>query len=425
MQGVPEPDPTSLLRALYAAGVAAAEPSRVLPPALPRDTGAPARVIGAGKAAGAMAAALDRVWRGPLTGFVVVPYGHAVPAGRIAVREAAHPLPDEAALAAGAALLAEARVAAARGEVILCLLSGGASSIACVPPPGVALAEKRAIVAALLDAGADIARINTVRKQLSLLKGGRLALAGVPSPIHCFAISDVPGDDPALIGSGPCSADASEPADALRILEAFRVPLPPSVRGWLASPSAGTPKPGDRRLDGVQYRVIASPGSMLAAVSAAARGRGLPVLDLGLDDGTHARRLARQHAELVMARRSAGWQGLIVSGGECTAPVVGTGRGGRNTEYLLALFQYLAGVPGVSALAADTDGVDGRAGAAGAVFGPPAFARARSIDLRPGDFLGRSDSAGFFATLGALLDTGPTLTNVNDLRLIHLQASPG
>jgi hydroxypyruvate reductase len=367
-----------------------------------------------------MAAALDRAWRGPLGGFVVVPYGHAIPAGRIAVREASHPLPDASALAAGEAMLAAARAASRSGERLICLFSGGASSIACVPPPGIALDVKRGIVGALLDAGADIRPLNTVRRHLSLLKGGRLALAAAPSPILCLAISDVPGDDPALIGSGPCSPGTTTPSDARRILAAFGIPEPEPVRRWLDSPEAATPAPGDPRLSPLDYRIIASPSSMLHAVHAGARRRGLEVLDLGLDLGTAATALAARHAAIARARRAVGWSGLIVSGGESTARVRGGGRGGRNTEYLLALFEALDGEPGISALAADTDGVDGRAGAAGAVFGPAERSRAAALGLQPLAHLGESDSAGFFATLGSLVVTGPTLTNVNDIRLIHL-----
>lgn len=413
-------DPESMLRALFADGVAAADPARVLPPALPADTTAPARVIGAGKAAAAMAAALDRAWHGPLTGFVVVPYGHAVPVARIAVHEAAHPLPDASALAAGEAMLAAACAASGSRERLICLFSGGASSLACVPPPGIALGMKREVVGALLDAGADIRRLNTVRRHLSLLKGGRLALAAAPSPILCLAISDVPGDEPALIGSGPCSPGTTTPSDARRILAEFGIPEPGPVRRWLDSAEAATPAPADPRLPPLDYRVIASPSSMLRAVCAAALRRGLEVLDLGLDPGSAATELAARHAAIVRARRAAGWSGLIASGGESTARVRGGGRGGRNTEYLLALFEALDAEPGISALAADSDGIDGRADAAGAVFGPAERARAAALGLRPLAHLGESDSAGFFATLGSLLVTGPTLTNVNDIRLIHL-----
>jgi glycerate 2-kinase len=417
----PDSQSAGLLGELLEVMVAAADPARVLLPALPPGRDAPARVIGAGKAAAAMAAALDRHWGGALEGFVVVPYGYAMPAGRIRVLEAAHPLPDMAALDAGAALLESARLASSRGEQLVCLLSGGASSLACMPPPGVSLADKRAVVAALLHSGVDITAINAVRKHLSLLKGGRLALAAWPAPVLVLAISDVPGDDPAVIGSGPFSPDPVSSEEALAVLAAYRVPLPPAVKRWLEDPAAESPKPGDARFATVDYRILCTPGTALAAAVAHARARGSEVLDLGAALDGPAEALGHAHAALARERLAAGWRGLILSGGETSVEVQGTGRGGRNSQYLLALFEGLRGETDVAALAADTDGVDG-SGGAGAWFDATVVARAELLGLVPGSFIRTSDSHGFFATLGSALPARPTRTNVNDFRAILVGA---
>ena len=290
-----------------------------------------------------------------------------------------------------------------------------------MPPPGVSLADKRAVVAALMQSGADITVINAVRKHLSLVKGGRLALAAWPAPVLVLAISDVPGDDPAVIGSGPFSPDPVSSEEALAVLAAYRVPLPPAVKRWLEDPAAESPKPGDARFATVDYRILCTPGSALAAAVAHARARGFEVLDLGAALDGPAEALGHAHAALARERLAAGWRGLILSGGETSVEVQGTGRGGRNSQYLLALFEGLRGETDVAALAADTDGVDG-SGGAGAWFDATVVARAELYGLVPGSFIRTSDSHGFFATLGSALPARPTRTNVNDFRAILVGA---
>lgn len=409
-----------LLHGLFRAMVDAADPARVLPPALPHTRNLPVRVIGAGKAAASMAAALDAHWEGRLEGFVVTPYGHAMPAGRIEVREAAHPLPDAAALSAGKAMLDAAAEAARSGEQLICLLSGGASSIACVPPPGVPFPLKRKLVAALLRSGAGIAEINCVRKHLSMLKGGRLAQAAWPSPVLCLAISDVPADDPAVIGSGPLSPDPGTRTDALAILARYGIETPAPVRRWLENPASESPKAAGQ-FSHVDYRVLASPASALAAAVAHARQLGVAVLDLGAALDGDAGALGRSHAALARERLEAGWHGLILSGGETSVTVRGEGRGGRNTEYLAAFAAALGPGEDISGFAADTDGVDG-SGGAGAWFDPALMALAATRGLSPGSFIRTSDSHGFFATLGSALPAQPTRTNVNDFRAILVRS---
>ena len=407
-----------LLHGLYRAMVDAADPARVLPAQLPDLREGPAIVIGAGKAAASMAAAFDRVWAGPVSGFVVTPYGHAMPAGRVSVREAAHPLPDDAALAAGTDMLALAERAARERRQLVCLLSGGASSLACVPPPGISLSAKRQVVAVLLRSGAEISEINCVRKHLSLFKGGRLAQAAWPAPVLCLAISDVPGDDPAVIGSGPLSPDPSTRADARAVLERFAIEVPHAVQAWLADPASESPK---ATLGHVDYRLIATPGAALAAAVARARAIGFEVLDLGPDITDDAGELGRAHAAIAMARLTSGWRGLIVSGGETRVRVGGAGRGGRNTEYLAALVSTLTPGADIAGFAADTDGMDG-SGGAGAWFDPRILVRAHAAAGSIESFIRTSDTHGFFATLGAALPAAPTRTNVNDFRAILVGA---
>lgn len=414
--------PATLLLRLYSAMVEAADPARVLPAHLPEDRDRPLRVTGAGKAAASMAAALDRHWRGPLSGWVVTPYGHAMPAGRVEVREAAHPLPDAIALEAGRAMLESVRAASRAGERLVCLLSGGASSLSCLPPRGVSLAAKREVMDLLLRSGAGITEINCVRKHLSLLKGGRLAQAAWPCPVLCLGISDVPLDDPSVIGSGPFSPDPGTRADALAVLDRYAIPAPAVVRAWLEDPASESPKPLGGRFEHVDYRLIATPATALAAASATARRLGLAVLDLGAELGGDASSLGRAHAALALDRLSAGWCGVILSGGETAVRVNGAGRGGRNTAYLAALLDQLGPEVDIAGLAADTDGVDG-SGGAGAWFDPSVLASAAARGLAVSSFIERSDTHAFFATLGAALERRPTLTNVNDFRAILVGAS--
>ena len=416
-------DHREFLLGLFDAAVSAARAPGLLTRALPASRGRPARVIGAGKAAAAMAAVLDRCWDGPLEGVVVTPYGHGLAAGRIEVLEAAHPLPDAAALAAGQRMLGIAQAAQA-GELVICLLSGGASALLCVPPPGITLAMKAGLGRQLLASGADIAAINTVRRHLSLVKGGRLAAAAFPADLLCLAVSDVPGDDPAVIGSGPTVADPTTRADAAAVLRRWRIEAPAALWRWLENPAAESVKPGDPRLGRAQFRLVATPATALAAAARRARALGVRPVLLGSALAGEARALGRAHAALALAHARRGGRCVLLSGGETTVTVRGPGRGGRNTEYLLALFEALAGAPGIAALAADTDGIDGSADSAGAFFDAAARVEAAARGLAPGPFLAANDSHAFFATLGTVLHTGPTRTNVNDFRAILVDAVP-
>ena len=413
--------PRELLRGLFDAAIAAADPLRCVPPHLPPDDGRPLIVVGAGKAAAAMARAVELNWRGPLEGVVVTRYGHAVPCERIRVIEAAHPVPD-AAGAAAANFIFERFSRLTVGDRVLVLLSGGGSALLAAPAPGVSLEEKRALTSALLRSGASIGEINCVRKHLSAIKGGRLALAAGAAELLTLAISDVPGDDPAVIASGPTVADPTNCADALRVLDSYRIDIAPALRQRLASGELETPKPGDPRLANAAYRLIASPRQMLEAAAEAARALGVAPLILGDAIEGEAREVGRALAGMALSCARNGFPlkppCVLLSGGETTVTVRGHGRGGRNTELLLGLAQALGGAPGIHALAADTDGIDGSEDNAGAFVGPDTLARARAAGLDLAAHLAGNDAWGFFAGLGDLLVTGPTRTNVNDFRAI-------
>ena len=420
--------PPALLRRLLDEAVAAARPERCLPAALAELAAeAAARpsgrtiVLGAGKAAAAMARTVEASWPDrTLEGLAVTRYGHAVPCRSIRVVEAAHPVPDRAGAAAAAQIL-EIAQAAGPDDLVLFLLSGGASALLSLPASGLALADKQAVTRALLAAGADIYEINTVRKHLSAIKGGRLAAAAAPAQLATLAISDVAGDDPATIGSGPTVADPTTLADARRVLRRFAIDPPGSVKTALEDPANETLKPDDSRLEAIRYRLIATPAQSLAAAGARAAAEGLAVDMLGDGLTGEARDLGRAHAALVReraAQRQDERPLLLLSGGETTVTVAGGGKGGPNTEYLLALAGALDGLPGVWALAADTDGADGSEDNAGATIGPDTLDRARRRGLRPAAILADNDAWSFFDTLGDLVVTGPTHTNVNDFRAI-------
>ena len=421
-------DPPALLRRLLDEAVAVARPERCLPPALAeldaRKASRPAGrtvVLGAGKAAAAMARTVEDAWPDrALEGLVVTRYGHAVPCRSIRVLEAAHPVPDRAGAEAAAKILAQARGAGAE-DTVLFLLSGGASALLSLPAPGLTLAAKQAVTRALLAAGADIHEINAVRKHLSAIKGGRLAAGAAPAHLTTLAISDVAGDDPATIGSGPTVADPTTLADARRVLGDYGIAPGPEVAAALADPANETVKPGDPRLAGAHYRLIATPAQSLAAAARLAEAEGLAVEMVGDGLTGEARDLGRAHAALAR-QRAANRQGerplLLLSGGETTVTVTGRGRGGPNTEYLLGLAAALDGMPGVWALAADTDGADGSEDNAGAIVQPDTLDRARRRGLRPAAFLADNDAWSFFDVLDDLVVTGPTHTNVNDFRAI-------
>lgn len=412
--------PSQLLQSLFDAALAAAAPQRVqrfLPPP-PRGR---TLVVGAGKASAAMAKAVEAVWPGPLRGTVVTRYAHGVACRNIEVIEAGHPLPDVAGRAAAERVLTILRGLSA-DDLVLCLLSGGGSALLALPAVGLELDDKRQVTRELLRCGASISEINTVRKHLSAIKGGRLALACAPARVCTLAISDVPGDDPAVIASGPTVADPTTFADARRVLERYGVAVPAAVREHLLQAADETPKPGDPRLRDASFRVVASAGEALAAAASAARAHGVTPVVLGAHIEGEARVVAAEHAALVRAVRREGRPAappcVLLSGGETTVTVRGGGRGGRNAEYLLALAGALGDEQGVHALACDTDGLDGTEDNAGARLSPDTLARARALHLDAGDRLADNDAYGFFAALDDLIVTGPTRTNVNDFRAI-------
>jgi hydroxypyruvate reductase len=414
-------DPRQLLRSLFDAAVAAADPATVVPAHLPAPPKGRTIVVGAGKASAAMGLALERHWPGELTGLIVTRYGHGAPCRRLEVVEAAHPVPDEAGRAAAARILALVQGLTA-DDLVLALISGGGSSLLTLPPDGLTLADKQAINRALLRSGASIDEMNCVRKHLSAIKGGRLAAAAHPAHVVTLLISDVPGDDPAIIASGPTVADPTTAADALAILGRYGIELPDHVRRHLGSAAAETPKPGDPRLAGSEVRLIAAPQLSLEAAAAVARAAGVTPLLLGDAIEGEAREVGQVMAGIASSVRRHGQPlaapAVLLSGGETTVTVRGDGRGGRNVEYMLGLAVALGGLPGVWAVAGDTDGIDGAEEVAGALVTPDTLARARAAGFDPHATLDRNDAHSLFEALGDQVVTGPTLTNVNDFRAV-------
>ncbi|MTE00716.1 DUF4147 domain-containing protein [Paracoccus sp. YIM 132242] len=410
-------DPAAFLRALFDRAVGAADPMRMLAAHLPPRPEGRVVVIGAGKASARMAEAVETAW-GPCEGLVITRYGHARSCKGIEIVEAAHPVPDAAGAGATARMLSLLG-GLGQGDFVLALISGGASALLCAPVPGVTLAEKQAVNAGLLASGAPIGQMNTVRKHLSRVKGGRLAAAAWPARMLALMISDVPGDDPAFIGSGPTVGDASIPADALAVLDRWQVAVPPGVIRALQGRSGVVP-PGDPRLSRVDNRVIAAPAQSLAAAAELARAAGCQVETLGDALEGEAREVAAAHARLALDRQAARRPGdpplVILSGGELTVTRRGEGSGGPNAEYCLALALALDGAAGIHALACDTDGIDGAAPVAGAVIGPDTLVRATRAEAAQA--LIRNDAHGLFDRIAAQVVTGPTLTNVNDFRAI-------
>lgn len=414
--------PRDLLRRLFDAAVTAAQPAEALARFLPPPPKGRTIVVGAGKAAAEMAAALEGIWPGPLTGLVVTRYGHSAPTRFIEVVEAAHPVPDAAGQVAAQRLLDLAATAGA-DDLILALVSGGGSALLALPPDGVSLPEIQALYRALLASGADIAQMNRVRKHVSRILGGRLAAAAPRTPMVSLVISDVPGDEPGVIASGPTVPDVSNRAEAQAILTAYGIDPGPALTDWLAAPAADTPAPDSPAFANKRVHVIASPLHSLRAAEAAATALGLPALVLGDAIEGEAREVAKVHAGIARSIRQHGLPltppCVILSGGETTVTVRAKGgRGGRNAEFALGLAHALNGLDGVYALAADTDGIDGTEDNAGAFVTPETLARARAAALSATDFLARNDSYSFFQTLGDLLITGPTRTNVNDFRAL-------
>ena len=410
-------DPRQILRAMFDAAVAAADPMAVLSRYLPDPPNGRTIVVGAGKASARMAEALEAVWRDPLSGLVITRYGHNCPCHHIEIVEAAHPVPDAAGTTAAARILQLVQGLTA-DDLVIALISGGGSALMTLPGDDITLAEKQAINQGLLASGAAIGQMNVVRKHLSAIKGGRLAAAAHPARVVGLLISDVPGDDPGVIGSGPTVGEASTPADALAILEFFRIAMPASVRAHLANAKT-CPAPNDPRLARTENHIIAAPQISLEAAAKVARAAGYTPMILGDSLEGEAREVGIVHAGIARQILTHG-QPLprpcaILSGGETTVTLRGTGKGGRNVEFLLSLAIALNGQP-VHAIACDTDGVDGAEEVAGAICTPDTIARARAASLNPLAELANNNAHGFFAALNDQVITGPTLTNVNDFR---------
>ena len=417
-------EPRKLLRQMFDAAVEAAQSSHCLPPHLPAPPRGRTLVLGAGKASAEMARVVEQHWPGELTGLVVTRYGYSVPCERIEIVEASHPVPDQAGMDAARRILAMADGLTA-DDLVICLISGGGSSLLVLPGEGLELADKQEINKALLKSGATIGEMNCVRRHLSANKGGRLAGACHPAKVVTLLISDVPGDDPADIASGPTTADRSTCADALAILRRYGIAMPDKVRALLESGAGESVKPGDPRLANSETRMITTPQMALEAAAEVARGAGVAVHILGdsiegeaRDVGIVMAGIARQVAThgQPFARPC-----ILLSGGETTVTVRGNGRGGRNVEFLLSLGVTLNGLAGVHAIACDTDGVDGQEEIAGALLAPDTLARAWQQGIKPRDSLANNDGHGFFQALGDSVICGPTLTNVNDFRAIYIE----
>jgi len=420
--------PRAFLESLFNTAVAAAHPASCLPPHLP---GPPAKgrliLLAAGKAAGSMIEAAERHYldepkfpAARLTGIAVARHGYGRPTRVVPMVEAGHPIPDAAGLESAARALKIAESAGA-DDLVLTLMSGGASAN-WIAPAGISFAEKQAVTRALLRSGANIGEINTVRKHLSAIKGGRLARAAYPARVVTLAISDVPGDDPAVIGSGPTVPDPSTLADARAIVARYKLDVPDAVTRALNDPANESPKPGDPAFANTEYKLIARPADSFRTAEAAVKAAGYECMFLGANVEGEAREVAATQARMARDLQAAGRRAVILSGGELTVTIRGKGRGGPNQEYALALAIAFDGARSIAALAADTDGTDGGAGSAedpaGAAVDGETAARAREIGLDPAAFLADNDSTGFFERLGGLLRPGPTFTNVNDFRAI-------
>ena len=413
---------TAQLRGLFDTAVAAADPMRCVPAALPPRPEGRVVIVGAGKASARMAEAVESAW-GPCEGLVIPRYGYGRPCAGIEIVEAAHPVPDAAGAAATARML-DLLHGLGEGDLVVALISGGASALLVSPAGEITLEEKQAVNAALLASGAPITQMNTVRKHLSRVKGGQLAAAAYPAKMASLVISDVAGDDPAFIASGPTVGDASTPDDARAILTRWGIEIPATVDAVLNGPRAVL-SPDDDRLSTCTTDVIAAPSQSLEAAAEAARAQGFEVEILGDAIEGEAREVAAEQAELALARQSGRKPGdpplLLLSGGECTVTRRGDGIGGPNAEFALALAVALKGAPGIHAIAGDTDGVDGAAEVAGALVSPGTLDKARAAGISPEDALAVNGAHGFFAAIGDQVVTGPTLTNVNDFRALLIE----
>ena len=417
------PNPRQILAALFDAAVAAADPAEIVPRWLPPRPGGRTVVIGAGKAAAAMALAVEKSWEGPVAGVVVTPYGSSLPCRHIRVVEAAHPVPDEAGLNA-TRLLFEAVAGLAAEDLVVALVSGGGSSLLPAPPPGLTLADEQVLNRLLLGSGLPIAEMNLLRKHVSQVKGGRLAKAAAPAKLVTLVLSDVPGDDPSQVASGPTLPSEGSLADALAVIERTKLPLPSALIDHLHSPQAAAPAPDDPVFARNEVHVIGSSALSLAAAATVCRERfGLDAAILSDAIEGEAAEIGRMHAaiarEISLRDQPLAAPIVLLSGGETSVTVRGSGgRGGRNTEFALALALDLHAVEGVHALAADTDGIDGNSNAAGAFVDGTTISRLQAAGMDARAMLACHDSATAFAAIGDLLVTGATGTNVNDFRAI-------
>ena len=416
-------DERAFLKNLFAQAIASAQPDLCLPPHLPAQPKGRLIVIGAGKGAAAMAKSVEDHWPGLLSGVVVTRYGYGAPCKRSESIEAAHPTPDENSVR-GAHRLLEAVRDLTPDDLVLCLISGGGSSLLCLPGEGLTLADKQAMNKALLASGAPITDMNALRRHLSAIKGGRLAIACHPARVLTLVISDVPGDTLEDIASGPTAPDPTTCADALAIVARYAIDLPPAALALLETGRGETVKPGDPRLAGHEIRLVATPRMALLAAAEAARKAGVTPVLLGDAIEGEAREVGKVMAGLARSVADHGEPAqrpcVLLSGGECTVTIRGDGRGGRNVEFLLSLAIALNGKPGVFAMAGDTDGVDGAEEVAGAIMTPDTLARAHGLGLVPRASLAQNDAHSFFEAVGDQVITGPTRTNVNDFRAIFL-----
>jgi len=406
--------PKEFLRRLFDEAVAAALPEECVPANLPAKPKGRTIVIGAGKASAAMAAAVERHWGSHLEGLVITRYGFGQPCDRIDIVEASHPVPDQAGLDAALDMLRRLE-GLTEDDLVICLISGGGSALLTLPADGIAFADKQAVNAMLLRCGATITEINTIRKHMSAIKGGRLARACAPAKLVSLIISDVPGDDPSVVASGPTVPDKSTFADVARIVAKYDLDLPVSVKHHFEAAEDESPGPDDPAFDGNEVKEIAAARQSLDAAAEAAKGAGITPIILGDDLEGEARDVGRDHARRALAQDG---PIVILSGGETTVTVDGSGKGGRNTEFLLGLLLELDGAAHIHAIACDTDGIDGSEDNAGAYVGPDTLARAREAGLDLEAYLADNDAYSFFQALDDLIITGPTYTNVNDFRAI-------
>lgn len=414
-------DPKQLLAELFNAAVNAVNPEKCLLPFLPEPPKGKTLVIGAGKAAASMAKVVEQHWTGEIAGLVVARYDHGVRCEKIEVIEAGHPIPDEAGHHAAARMLSIVQNLT-KDDLVLCLFSGGGSALLTLPAIGISLKQMQSVNKALIRSGATISEINSVRKHLSKIKGGRLALACAPAQVVTLVISDVPGDDAAMIASGPTFVDDTTCADALAILRSYDIYIPAAIEKYLASGKGETPKPGDGRFSNHRHHIIATAQDALEAAAAVARSAGITpyILSCGIEG--QARDAGLMHA--AIAKQIAKFDQpfnkpcVILSGGETTVAVRGSGRGGRNAEFLLSLAIALDGAPSIYAISCDTDGIDGTENNAGALLSPDSLKRAVDLGLCPKALLENNDGYSFFSALNDLVITGPTRTNVNDFRAV-------